>query len=244
MGRLSAPVPLYIQIAENLLEKIESGELAPGHRLPSERELSKTFGVTRSTVRLAFQVLENQGLLYRRQGQGTFVSEPKIERQAGKLVPFTRGMEQRGYKPEGKLISMERIPAEVSIAGELDVTVGADIYFIRRVRLLNKEPVMLERLYVPAALFPGLERYDLAKRSLYEVMESEYGVEVVEARQSLEPVNATEYEAELLEIEPGRALMLERRLAFDQEGRAVERARDLFRGDRFRFTTEVAPLEL
>ncbi len=244
MERLTAPLPLYIQIADTLLGQIESGELPPGHRLPSERELSQTLGVSRMTVRQALQVLDSRGLLYRRAGQGTYVAGPKIERQAGKLVPFTFSMRRRGYLTEARLIALERMPAEAAIARELGVAVSAPVYFIRRVRLVNREPVLLERLTVPADLFPGLENHDLARRSLYEIMDTEYGDKVSKARQSLEPVVATEYEAELLGIQPGAPLMLERRLAFDEDDRAVEHARDLFRGDRFRFVTEVAPLEL
>jgi GntR family transcriptional regulator len=243
-SRISVPSPLYIQIAESLLDRIESGELSPGTRLPPERELSKSFGVTRATVREALKVLEERGLLSRRQGQGTFVATPKIERQASKLVPFTKGMERRGYKAEIRLITLEKIPAEAPMAAELDILVGESIYFIHRLRLINNEPVLIERLFVPEARFSGLERYDLAHRSLYEVMEVEYGIEVARARQSLEPVSATDYEAELLGIKPRSPLMLERRLTFDQYDRPVERARDLFRGDRFRFVTELAPLEI
>ncbi|MCK4316315.1 MAG: GntR family transcriptional regulator, partial [Anaerolineae bacterium] len=77
-----------------------------------------------------------------------------------------------------------------------------------------------------------------------EIIETEYGVSIVRARQSLEPVTATEYEAELLGIEPGAPLMLERRVSFDRDNQPVERGRDLYRGDRFRFVTEMAPLEL
>ncbi|MFQ5854143.1 MAG: 2-aminoethylphosphonate--pyruvate transaminase [Anaerolineae bacterium] len=87
-SRLTTTVPLYIQIAEGLLDRIESGELAPGDRLPSERELSEMLAVNRMTVRRALRMLEMQGLLIRRQGNGTYVAEPKIERQAGQLVPL------------------------------------------------------------------------------------------------------------------------------------------------------------
>jgi GntR family transcriptional regulator len=118
------------------------------------------------------------------------------------------------------------------------------VYYVHRLRFISQEPVLLERFTVPAERFPGLERYDLAKRSLYEVMETEYGVSVSRAWQSLEPVVATGYEAELLDIRQGAPLMLERRLTVDQAGRPIEFGRDLYRGDRFRFVTEVAPLEL
>lgn len=244
LNHFSTTVPLYIQIAEGLFDRIESGELSPGDRLPSERELSQTLGVNRMTLRRAFQLLESQGLLIRRQGDGTYIAESKIERQAGRLVPFTQNMQRRGYLPSAKVISFEKRPVQASVGKELGLPVSAPVYYVRRLRLINHEPVMLERFTVPAQRFAGLERFDLSHRSVYEVFEKEYGVVVVRARQSLEPVVGTEFEAELLDIKPGDPLMLERRLAFDQEGQPVEHGQDLYRGDRFRFVTEIAPLEL
>jgi DNA-binding GntR family transcriptional regulator len=82
-------LPIYIQIADTLLERISSGELAPEQRLPSERALSQTLNVSRMTLRAALRVLDNKGLLVRRPGDGTYIAKPKIERQAAKLVPFT-----------------------------------------------------------------------------------------------------------------------------------------------------------
>ena len=105
VNRLTAAVPLYNQIAESLLDQIESGKLAPGSRLPPERELSEMLGVNRMTLRQALHLLQTQGLLIRRQGNGTFVADPKIERQAGRLISFTRGMERRGLKPGARVVS-------------------------------------------------------------------------------------------------------------------------------------------
>lgn len=244
IDRSETSVPLYVQIAESLLDKIESGELSPGDRLPSERELSERLGVNRLTLRRAFRVLEDQGLLIRRRGSGTYVAEPKIEWQAGQLIPFTRGAQRRGYTPGSKVILFERRPAEAAVARELGLRVSAPVYYVHRLRFVNREPVLLERFTIPAQRFPGFERFDLASRSLYEVMETEYGISVSRARQSLEPAVASEYEAELLGIKPGAPLMLERRLTVDQGGQPVEYGRDLYRGDRFRFITEIAPLEL
>ncbi|MBU0703794.1 MAG: GntR family transcriptional regulator [Chloroflexi bacterium] len=244
INRYETSIPLYAQIAESLLDRIESGELRPGDRLPPERNLSRVLGVNRMTVRRALQVLESQGLLLRRQGAGTYVAEPKIERQAAQLVPFTQGMRCRGHTPGARVILLERHPAEVSVASELGLSVSAPVYHIHRLRLINQEPLLLERIVMPAHRFPELERYDLSNRSLYEIMETEYGVSVVRARQSLEPVIATEYEAKLLQVQQGAPLMLERRLAFDQSDQPVEHAKDLYRGDRFRFITEIAPIEL
>lgn len=241
--RFAVAVPLYTQIAEGLLDRIESGELAPGDRLPSERDLSEQLGVNRMTLRRALRILEIQGLLVRRQGDGTYIAEPKIERQAGQLVPFTRGMERRGYVPGSRVITFEKRAAETTVAKELGLPLSAAVYFVRRLRLLNAKPVMLEQFSIPAHLFPGFEQYDLSNRSAYDVMEKEYGVAVVRARQSLEPVVASAYEAELLGIKPGAPLMLERRLGLDEKDQPVEYGKDLYRGDRFRFVTQLAPLE-
>ena len=195
------------------------------------------------TLRRALSMLELRGLIARRQGDGTYVAEPKIERHASSLVPFNSGMQRYGYSPESKVITFERRLAEASIAKDLALPVGSTVYYIHRLRLVNQEPLLLERLILPALLMPDLERFDLSTRSLYEVMETEYDIFVSRAKQSLEPVIATEYEAELLGVGPGAPLMLERRLTLDQNDRPVEYGRDLYRGDRFRFVTEVAPLE-
>ncbi len=242
--RFSMTVPLYVQIAEGFLDRIESGELAPGDRLPPERELSELLSVNRMTVRRALRMLEGQGLLIRRQGAGTYVAKPKIERQASQLFPFTRGMEQRGYKPGIQLITFERRPAETSIAQKLDIPVAAPVFRAYRLRTLNQEAVMLEDFTVPANIFTNFDHHDLSSRSLYEIFSTEYQLSISQAHQSLEPVIASEYEARLLNIDTGAPMMLERRLAFDEQGRPVEYSKDLYRGDRFRFITEIASLEL
>lgn len=236
-------LPFYVQIAESLTERIESGKLKPGERLPPERELSQALGVNRMTLRQALNSLELQGLIVRRQGDGTYVAGTKIERQAGKLVPFTKGMQKRGYQPGARVLAFEQRPAEASAAKELGLRAAEAVYDIHRLRLINQEPVMLESFFLSVARFPNLGRFDLAKRSVYEVLETEYGVSISRARQSLEPTVAAEYEAELLKIKIGAPLMLETRLAFDQNDRPVEYGRDLYRGDRFKFVTEIAPIE-
>lgn len=244
INRFASSLPLYVQIAESLLDRIEAGELSPGDRIPPERELSEALAVNRMTVRRALNMLEGQGLIIRRQGDGTYISEPKIERQASQLFPFTRGMQLRGYKPGAKLITFEKRPGEASVVEKLQLRISEPVYYVHRLRLINQEAMMLEEFIIPVYRFLDFERFDLTKRSLYEILETEYGVTISHARQSLEPVIATQYEADLLEIEVGAPLMLERRLAFDQHEKPVELSKDLYRGDRFRFVTEIASLTL
>jgi GntR family transcriptional regulator len=241
---LAYSIPLYIQIAEGLIGQVESGELLPGDRLPPERELSEQLGVNRMTLRRALGVLEAQGLVVRRHGVGTYISEPKIDRRMDTVFRFTRGMQSRGYTPGTRLISLDLVMMDAALGRELAVPVSAPAYRILRLRTVNQEPVLLESYTIPAGRFPGLEGYDLEERSIYEVMESEYGVSIARARQSYEPVVASTFEAELLGVRVGAPLMLEKRISFDAGDQPVEYGKDRYRGDRFRFVTEAAPMDI
>jgi GntR family transcriptional regulator len=242
-GDITGTAPRYIRIAEHLIAQIEAGLLRPGDKLPPERELSQQLGVNRMTLRQALQILDSQGLLTRRQGDGTYIAAPKIERAADRFFPFSQGMRSRGYAPSATMLGFEELRADVSVAAQLGLLPQTVIYAIQRLRLLNGEPVMLEKTSLPAERFPGLQRFDLASHSIYEIMSQEYGVVLRRARQILEPVVATAYEAALLGVSPGAPLMLERRQTYDDAGQAVEYTKDLYRGDRFRFITEHAPVD-
>jgi len=235
-------VPRYVAIAEHLVRQIEAGELAPGDRLPPERDLSREHGVNRMTLRQALQVLKGRGLITQRQGAGTFVATPKIERAAGRLWPFSTGVRELGLAPGARIILFERRQADRRTAERLGLLPNAQIYYSHRLRLAGGDPVVLEQFALPADRFPGIDGHDLACRSIYEIMRAEYGVVLAYARQSLEPVVASAYEAGLLDVPPGAPLMLEQRVTFDERERAVEYSNDLYRGDRFRFVTELAPM--
>lgn len=241
---LAYSIPLYIQIADRLVSQIESGELSPGDRLPSERELSEKLGINRMTLRRALRVLESQGLVLRKHGVGTFVGEPKIDRQMDVVFRFTRRMQNRGFTPGTEIISLDETAVDAALSRQLAVPVSSSAYKILRLRSINREPVMIESYIIPVRRFPGLDRYDLENRSIYEVMETEYGVRILRAHQSFEPVVASSFEAELLKIRVGAALMLEKRISYDQDDRPVEYGKDRYRGDRFRFVTEAAPFDL
>lgn len=233
-------LPIYVQIAEGLIDRIESGDLQTGQRLPPERELSKTLGVTRVTLRQALQLLSAEGLLERRQGSGNYIAEPKIERTTTRLTPFTMGMRQSGFAPGARVILLDNRPAKVSVAGRLQVAVTSELIYCHRIRLVNNQPIMVEKFYLPASFFPGFDSLDLENVSIFETLEKNYNVKVMRAEQSIEAVAASDYEAELLGICAGTPLLLERRVSFDQNNRPVEYAKDLYRGDRFKFLLDTS----
>lgn len=235
MRHSTKALPLYVQIAEGLIDRIESQELAAGAKLPPEREFSKSLGVTRITLRRALQILEAEGLIERRQGAGNFIAAPKLERTTAQLNGFTLGMKKSGLHPSAEVVLFERRIANVSLAKRLQVPVSISLYYYHRIRSVNNQPTMLEKFYLPASYFPGFDQLNLTNTSIFEQLEKNYGVVIKRAEHSLEAVAASEYEAKLLGVEENAPLLLERRIAFDQNERPVEYAKDLYRGDKFKF---------
>ncbi len=233
------PAPAaYVQIEEELAERIRTGELPAGSLLPPERELAEQMGVSRMTVRQALGRLADRGLLRREQGRGTFVSEPKLNQSLSTLSGFFEQMLSQGIIPTSRLLSREEVLASRAVAQVLGLRIGEPLYKVVRLRSGGGVPLVLETSFFPARLVPGLLEQDLERSSIYRLMER-YQARPVRAIQSLEPVPAREFEAELLQIPVGAPVMLVERTAWDAQGRAVEYAKDIYRGDRSRFVAEL-----
>ena len=240
MGLTVTPVkpgrgPAHAQIEEWLEGVIARGRLAPGDRLPPERELAGRLRVSRMTLRQALASLERRGLLARRVGRegGTFVDAPKLE-LAG-LSALSDQLRGLGLAAGARVLSAQEratTPAEAAALGHE----GA-VFEIRRVRLADGVPLALERNLFPADAFPGLLETPL-EGSLYALMRERYDEVPVRAVERLEPTLARPEEAEALGVAAGQPLMLVERLAYGPSGRALELSHDLFRGDRTRVVWE------
>lgn len=233
-------VPIYLQIQEYFADKIQCGGLVPGEQIPSERELAEQFGVSRMTVRQALTALVLEGRLERIQGRGTFVAAPKVEHEVDFLISFTENSLRKGIRPGAKLLELERLPADRRLAQILNLRLGDPVYRVVRLRFGNNVPMVLETSYFPYHRCPDLERFDMENRSIFHILKEEYGVCFDRMRQSLEPVAANDFEAEMLNVPVNSPLMLVERVTFDAGGLPVEYAKDIYRGDRSRFISEVA----
>jgi GntR family transcriptional regulator len=206
--------------------------------------MSERLGVNRMTLRRALGILESEGLIIRQHGVGTYIAAPKIPRQMDTVFRFSAGIKNRGFTPGTQLISIEHAPVDIALARELRIQPNTPVFRIIRLRTINQEPVLIESYTISAERFPNLDRYDLENRSIYEIFETDYGVSISRAHQSFEPVIASQFEAELLKIKIGAALMLEKRISYDCEDQPIEYGKDRYRGDRFRFTAEAEPFDL
>jgi GntR family transcriptional regulator len=228
-----SPLPYYHQLKELLRDEIIGGRWLPGTRLPSEPELCRALDVSRTVVRQALGDLEHEGLLRRRKGRGTFVAEPKIRgRLVQSLTGFYDDIVAQGRVPRTRVLRKGVLGATRTVAEQLGVPVGSPVVAIERLRYVDDEPVVLVTTYLPHDLVPSLERIDLADRSLYRTLASEYGLHLARGRRTLESVGASDGEAELLGIEPGEPLLYLRSVTYLDSGRAVEYYEARHRGDR------------
>jgi GntR family transcriptional regulator len=228
-----------VVIEERLTERIESSVIGLGERLPSERELAESFGVSRMTVRQALASLESRGLLERGVGRGTFLRRAKIEHDLMRVAGFSEVVERQGLEPGARVLSVDERLAPADVARALGLGEGALVVRVERVRLGGGVPLALEDSWIPTDRFPAFTSHDLGG-SLYELMRDEYGLEPVHAVERLEPVIARRHEARALEIAERAPLMLVERTASAADETVVEFARDRWRGDRVHFTIQVS----
>jgi len=234
-----SPLPRYYQLKEIMREKIRVGEWKPGDLIPSERELGELYGISRMTARQAITELVNEGLFYREQGKGTFVSQHKITQQLIHLTGFTEDIKARGQRPGTKVLSAVMRPADEKTAERLRIETGQMIYCLQRLRLADGEPLAIE---LSQLNFSGCERLleeDFAQHSLYRTLETKYGIALVEAEQELEASLAGEDEARLLNLAVASPVLLTRRTTYTDRDMPFEYAKSTYCGSKYTFYTSM-----
>jgi GntR family transcriptional regulator len=221
-------------VASQMESRIRAGEWAPGARLPNERELSRSFDVSRSTFRLALAELEDRGLITRHQGRGTFVERPRVEAELGGFFSLRDALLARGIHLETRVLDVSVVRAPRNVAQELGLLPGEPVVRIDRLRSTGGEPLVIDSAHLPTERFPGLEARDLRTRSLYAILREDYGCQVATATETLEPVILLPDECVLLGVPPNAPALLIRRLTRDRDDAIVELATALLRGDRAR----------
>lgn len=236
--------PVADLIEEELLQRIRAGEFAARARLPGERELAAELRVSRVTLRQALNGLERSGLVRRVPGRsgGTFIVQPKIERDLRHLAGMPAYLRSQGYTAGTRVLSARVLPADSATAKALEISLQAYIYDIVRIRLADGVPISLEHLRIPAEPFPGLLECPLGE-SMYELMRRRYGKTPAHAIERLEPVLARLDEAEALGILPGVPLLAVERVTYGEGDVPLEYSNDLFRGDRTRVVVPVSDYE-
>jgi len=233
-GRSDDATPLYLQFARNLRDHIHQGGIDPGDALPSERDLCGITGMSRVTVRKGIDQLIGEGLLFRRQGSGTFVA-PRIEAAGAALSGFSTDARKRGESPATIWIMKAYARPTDEEAAMLAIAPTSEVARLGRVRLSGGEPLAIEHAVVPARLLPPIDELG---ESLYAALDR-LGNRPLTGTQRIRASLATPTEAGILSVRENAEILRIERLARLADGTPVEFTRSAYRGDRYDFVTEL-----
>lgn len=231
-----SPIPLYYQLKEILRDEILNENLKPGERIPSERVLCEIYKVSKITVQKALKELENEGLIYKIRGAGTFVSQKKIKRQLGILIGFAEDMQASGYDVEREILKSEiQKPSQTEIKNLRLENNDLVVSIIRLVKIQG-EPIAIFKSAYPEKYLRDLLNYDIRTYSIgHDLICNKFGYKLQYAEQWLEVSMADAYESQVLGIKEGSPIILTKRLTYTEDKLPIEYIRSIFRGDRIQF---------
>jgi len=226
--------PLYDQLVDIIKKYVSAGILTAGDMLPSESALCESLGISRSTVRQAIGSLEDEGLVVRKQGRGTFIADPGPRRRNENVYSFTSEVLAMGHNPSSTILEFETILPDEALMRVLSLQ-SRDIPVFRfvRIRRLDGQPLLIETSYYPRYVYPNLTREILETHSMYSLL-YEVGIVPASAEDSYRAVILPEREAKLLECEPGSPGFYHERRTRSDLGEVFEFTQSLIRGDRTR----------
>lgn len=230
--------PQYLTLRDRIAEGIEMGKMAPGARLPSERQLQTDSGAARGTIREALFQLEAEGLIYRRDRSGWYVSPPPITYDPTRWAGFMSYVAEQGRTPATVTLSKDEVPAAPAVADIFRVAPGTRLYVISRRRLIDARPVLVERITVDPKLAPGLFNHSL-EGSLTQVLTEHYKLSVARNRVSMRPCALVKNAADQLGVKTGTPGLEVVRTSFDAAGRVVEYDWEYWRHDAIRIHVDL-----
>lgn len=238
---VNSPVPLYIQAKESIFNYIDENNLSPDTKLPSERDLTEILGVSRITIRKAFEELLHDGIIYQKQGMGSFVSKKKVQQRLMVLTSFADAVIEEGHTPGTVIIDFEVADAPSFVCQEMGYESPQKLLLIRRLRLVDGSPISIATSYLSYELAGKFTKEDLQDHSLYEILRGKCGVKVGRTNTFLEAAVADHYDAELLNTKTGMPMFLMKGTTQTEDSVTFEYFEVLYRGDRLRFSAEAHP---
>lgn len=228
----SSPVPLYHQIVQGIEAAIHNGTLEPGSRLENEIDLAQRLNLSRPTMRKAMDELVRSGLLVRKRGVGTQVVSSQVRRHL-ELSSLNDDLERAGKKPATHALSFSHGPADKRVQGLLQLPAGVQVYHFTRLRTVDGVPLALMENWVRDDIV-SIDEQALNEKGLYQILR-DAGVNFRLANQHIGAMIANDYQAPLLEVKPGSALVTMERTAVDDTGRNVETGNHVYRADSYSF---------
>lgn len=231
-----SPIPVYFQLKNIILKKIQDGEYPAGSLIPSERELGESLNISRMTVRQALNQLVSDGLLYREKGKGTFVLKSKIQQR--NIMSFSETVRKKGMIPSTHILKFKKENDMFDVKSVLEVGDDEAIFHLKRLRLANDIPIAVEEAFIPERYCPGLEEQDLTS-SLYRLIKDKYSFVISYIDNSIEAAKPSKEERELLSITTGIPVLRIAGTSYTQSGVKLFYENAVYRADEYNYSVRI-----
>lgn len=226
--------PLWAQVLDDLRRRLTAGDF--DERFPTDRELVADYGVSRHTVREAVRRLQQEGVVTRRRGKGSFVADAEFEQPLGTMYSLFRSIEEQGV-PQTSVVLAQEARTDAEAADVLDLDRDTPLFYLERIRLAADEPLALDRAWLPLQVTRPLLEVNFTRTALYDELRGTCGVGPESGVERIRPVIPARAEAVKLGLDPGEpAFEIDRRTTCD--GRPLEWRITLVRGDRYAFRVD------
>lgn len=238
----SVPIPLYFQLKTLILEEIKSGSYQVGSMIPTEKELSEIFLISRTTVRQAITELVQEGWLYRIKSKGTFVAQPKINQNFIQILEsFNDQILRDGMTPSTEVLEFKTLKATSTVAKNLNIKENDPVIYLYRKRLADNEPIVTVETFLPYHLCSFVFKHNLEKERLYSILNQNTETAVFRVKRIVEAVEANASDEKYLEIKKGKPIQFFASIGYNTYGRPIEYSLARYRGDRNSFEITVFP---
>jgi GntR family transcriptional regulator len=226
------PTPLYYQLEQVIRQTIDSGALKPGESIPTELELMEQYQLSRATVRQAILQLVNDGYLRRQKSKGTIVKNPPSKvRFLGVLKSFSAEMSAKGIQHNSRIIEMAIISADLDVAAKLKILPGDQVFYLKRLRIVEEDPYVLDQHYIPYSLCPDIENRYFENTSLYHLLQTTYEINLHHGLLELEASGPDdEEEAKMMGVSMNTHLLFVERVVHNQDDIPVDYFQAKIRG--------------
>lgn len=231
--------PLYLQLVEIIKQRVVANSWAPGMKIPSENEMTREFGLSVGTVKKALGVLVNEGILFRRQGQGTFIASSDFSRSFIRFFRYGMTGGKPSEVPGSKILDFSVVAADPEISEVLELQPGEKVYRMNRIRTLQNIPFAVEDLYLPFERFKGIDSIPLEDQLLYPIYSMEFSTPIIWADEFLQPAVTDSETASILEVDEKTPVFCIERIAHSYGDLPVEFRRSVCAGNNFKYHIEI-----
>lgn len=245
-----SPIPAYNQLIEIIYQQIRNRDFQPNEMLPSETELCRRYGISRTTVREALRRLTLDGVLYTIKGKGTFVAEPKLDQIMIKIPDFYEDMAERGLKPDVKVLDVKVVSATSLVSKKLMVPLDEKVFRIKRLFLADTKPYVLERKFIVCKdckilnAFPDENILSVKDQAVFDVLAGRCHICSEYAQVTIEATTVRSDEAEHLEVPSGSLAFYVDLVAYKKDDVPCGWIASIYRGDLYRFKTKISNYSL